>query len=60
MIVRRTVRLKWILKIEGWNILFFLLYGYLVCVLNSHAYFERLTFPDTEVSVFGIAVAILQ
>ena len=59
MIVGRTIRLKWMLKIEGWNILFFLIYGYLVCVLNSHSFFEHLTFPDTEISVFGIAVAIL-
>lgn len=58
MIVR-TVRLKWILKIEGWNILFFLIYGYLICALNSYFFFEHLTFPDTEISVFGIAVAIL-
>lgn len=58
MIVR-TVRLKWILKIEGWNVLFFLVYGYFVCVLNSFSFFEHLTLPDTEVSVFGIAVAIL-
>jgi ion channel-forming bestrophin family protein len=59
MIVGRTIRLKWMLKIEGWNVLFFLIYGYLVCVLNSHSFFEHLTFPDTEISVFGIAVAIL-
>lgn len=59
MIVQRTVRLKWIFKIEGWNFLFFLAYGYLVCVLNAYAYFEHLTLPDTEISVFGIAVAIM-
>ncbi len=57
MIVQ-TVHLKWILKFEGWNILFFLMYGYFVYVLNLH-FFEHLTFPDTEISVFGIAVAIM-
>jgi len=59
MIVGRTIRLKWLLKIEGWNALFFVIYGYLVCALNSHSFFEHLTFPDAEISVFGIAVAIL-
>lgn len=58
MIVR-TVQLSWILKIEGWNILFFLIYGYLICALNSYFFFEHMTFPDSEISVFGIAVAIL-
>ncbi|MDP1559166.1 MAG: bestrophin family ion channel [Nitrosomonas sp.] len=47
------------LKIEGLNVLFFLIYGYLVCALNARFYFEHLTFPDTEISVFGIAMAIL-
>jgi len=59
MITQRTLRLKWILKIEGWNILLFLVYGYLVCVVYSYGFFEHMTFPDTEISVFGIAVAIL-
>lgn len=59
MIVQRSIRFKWILKIDGWNILFFLVYGYLVCALNERSYFENLTFPDAEISVFGIAVAIL-
>lgn len=57
MIVQRTIRLKWILQIEGWNILFFLVYGSAVCVLDS--YFEHLAFPVSEVSVLGIVVAIL-
>jgi len=57
MIVRRTIRLKWILQIEGWNILFFILYGSVVCLLDS--YFEHLAFPVSEVSVLGIVVAIL-
>ncbi len=57
MIVQRTIRLKWILQIEGWNILFFLVYGAAVCVLDS--YFEHLAFPVSEVSVLGIVVAIL-
>lgn len=59
MIARRTVRLKWILKIDGWNILFFLAYGYLVCVLNVFFFFEHMAFPDAEISFFGIAVAIM-
>ena len=59
MIVRRTVRLKWIVQIEGWNTLFFLLYGYCLCMLFSYGLFEQFTFPDTEISVFGIAVAIM-
>ena len=53
-----TVHLKWILKFEGRNIFFFLMYGYLVYVLNL-LFFEHVTLPDTEISVFGIAVAIL-
>ena len=57
MIVQRSIRLKWILQIEGWNILFFLVYGSAVCVLDS--YFEHLAFPVSEVSVLGIVVAIL-
>ncbi len=57
MIVQRTIRFKWILQIEGWNILFFLVYGSAVCVLDS--YFEHLAFPVSEVSVLGIVVAIL-
>ena len=59
MIVRKTVRLKWVLKIDGLNILFFLIYGYIVCVLHAYGFFAHLTFPDTEISVFGIAVAIM-
>lgn len=59
MIVGRTVRLTWMFKIEGWNALFFVIYGYLVCVLNARSFFEHLTFPDTEISVLGMAVAIL-
>ena len=59
MIAQRTLRLQWILKIEGWNMLFFLIYGYLVCVLNLYFPFEHLIIPATELSVFGIAMAIL-
>lgn len=57
MIVQRTIRLKWILQIEGWNILFFLIYGTVVCALYS--YYEHLSFPTSEISVLGMAVAIL-
>lgn len=59
MIVRRTIRLKWILQIEGRNVLFFLIYGYVVCILNLNFFFEQSAFPVTEISVFGTAVAIL-
>ena len=59
MIISRNVRLKWIIKIEGRNVLFFIIYGFFVCLLDSHSYFEHLIFPDTEISIFGIAVAIL-
>jgi len=57
MIVQRTIRLKWILQIEGWNILFFLIYGAAACALYS--YYDHLSFPVSEISVLGIAVAIL-
>ena len=57
MIVQKTIRLKWILQIEGWNILFFLIYGTAVCALYS--YYEYPSFPASEISVLGIAVAIL-
>ncbi|GJL71236.1 MAG: hypothetical protein NMNS01_04350 [Nitrosomonas sp.] len=59
MIVRRTMRLKWIIQVDGWNILFYLVYGYLVCALNILFFFEQMAFPDAEISVFGIAVAIM-
>ena len=59
MLVRRTVRLKWFLKIDGWNVLFFTIYGYCVCVLNLHFFFEHFALPFTGISVFGTAVAIL-
>jgi hypothetical protein len=56
MIVQRNIRLKWIIQIEGWYFLFFLIYGFTVCVLNS--YFYYLAFPASGISVLGIAVAI--
>jgi putative membrane protein len=59
MIVRRSLRLKWFIQIEGWNLLFFVFYGYLVCVLNLQFFFELLAFPFTGISVIGTAVAIL-
>ena len=58
MIVGR-IRLKWVLQIEGKNILFFLIYGCFLCVLNLVFFFENIAFPVSEISVFGIAVAIL-
>ena len=57
MIIQRSVRLKWILQIEGWNILFFIIYGFAACALYS--YYDHLSFPVSEISVLGIAVAIL-
>lgn len=57
MIVQRSIRLKWILQIEGWNILFFIIYGSAACALYS--YYDHLSFPVSEISVLGIAVAIL-
>lgn len=57
MIVQRNIRLKWIIQIEGKYFLFFLIYGFFACVLNS--YFDQLAFPASDISVLGIAVAIL-
>ncbi len=59
MIVRQTIPLKWFLKIDGWNVLFFALYAYAVCILHLEFFFEQLAFPFTGISVFGTAVAIL-
>ena len=59
MIVRRSLKLKWFIQIEGWNLLFFVVYGYLVCVVNLQFFFEVLSFPITGITVFGTAVAIL-
>ena len=57
MIVQRNIRIKWILQIEGWYFLFFLIYGSAVCILGS--YFDHLAFPAPDISVLGIAVTIL-
>ena len=57
MIVQRSIRLKWILQIEGWNFLFFIIYGSAACALYS--YYDHLSFPVSEISVLGIAVAVL-
>ena len=59
MLVRRSLRLKWFIQIEGWNLLFFVVYGYVVCVLNLQFFFEVMAFPFTGITVFGTAVAIL-
>jgi putative membrane protein len=59
MLVRRSLRLKWFIKIEGWNLLFFVFYGYVVCVLNLQFFFELLAFPFIGISFLGTAVAIL-
>ena len=59
MLVRRSLKLKWFIQIEGWNLLLFVIYGYLVCVLNLQFFFEVMAFPFTGITVFGTAVAIL-
>jgi len=59
MLVRRSLRFKWFIQIEGWNLLFFVFYGYLVCVLNLQIFFEVLAFPFIGISFLGTAVAIL-
>ena len=59
MIVRRRLPLKWFLKVDGWNILFYSLYGYVVCIFHLDFFFEEFAFPFTGFSVFGTAVAIL-
>ena len=59
MIVRRSLRLKWFIQIDGWAVLFFLVYGYLVCVLNVQFFLELLAFPISGITFFGTAVAIL-
>ncbi len=59
MVVRQTIPLKWFLKIDGWNILFFTVYVSLICIFHLEFFFEKLAFPFTGISVFGTAVAIL-
>ncbi len=59
MIVQRTIRFSWFLKIDGGNILFYIAYGYLVCALHLIFGIDYLAFPISEINVLGIAVAIL-
>lgn len=59
MIVQRTIRLSSHIKQDGRNVLFFIAYGSLVCVLHLIFVIEYLAFPMSEISVLGIAVAIL-
>lgn len=59
MIVQRSIRLRWFLKFDGGNVLFFIAYGCLVCVLHLIFGIEYLAFPIAEVNVLGIAVAIM-
>ena len=59
MIVRQTIPLKWFLKIDGWTLLFFIIYVTLVCILHLEFFFEKFAFPFTGISVFGTAVAIV-
>ncbi|PTN11123.1 bestrophin family protein [Nitrosomonas aestuarii] len=59
MIVQRTIRLSDHIKVDGANVLFFIAYGCLVCVLYLTFAIEFLVFPISEINVLGIAVAIL-
>lgn len=59
MLIRRTISLKWFLKIEGWNLLFFISYGSAIYVLNSYHFFEDFTFQISATGFLGTAVAIL-
>ena len=47
------------MQVDGWNVLFYALYGSAVCVLHLEFFFEELAFPFVGISVFGTAVAIL-
>ncbi len=59
MLIRRSISLKWFLKIEGWNLLFFIVYGSAIYVLNLYLFFEDFTFPIAAIGFLGTAVAIL-
>lgn len=59
MLIRRTIRLKWFLQIEGWNLLFFIVYGSAIYVLNLYLFFEDFTFQISVIGFLGTAVAIL-
>ncbi|SFK46700.1 putative membrane protein [Nitrosomonas aestuarii] len=59
MIVQRTIRLSDHIKVDGGNVLFFIAYGCLVCILHLIFTIEYLAFPISEINVLGIAVAIL-
>ncbi|HBV22039.1 MAG TPA: hypothetical protein DEF07_10030 [Nitrosomonas sp.] len=59
MLTRHTYSLKWFLKIEGWYILFFIIYGSAICILNLHPFFEDYTLPASAIGFLGTAVAIL-
>ena len=59
MLIRRSISLKWFLKIEGWNLLFFIVYGSAIYVLNLYLFFEDFTFQISAIGFLGTAVAIL-
>ncbi len=59
MLIRRTISLKWFFKIEGWNLLFFIVYGSAICALNLYLFFDDFTFPVSAIGFLGTAVAIL-
>ncbi len=59
MLIRRTISLKWFIKIEGWNLLFFIVYGGSIYVLNLYLFFEDFTFQISAIGFLGTAVAIL-
>ena len=59
MLIRHSYSLKWFLKIEGWYILFFIVYGSAICILNLYPFFEGFTLPIAAIGFLGTAVAIL-
>lgn len=59
MLIRHTYSLKWFLKIEGWYILFFIVYGSAICILNLYPFFQGFTLPASAIGFLGTAVAIL-
>ena len=59
MLIRRAYSLKWFLKIEGWYILFFIVYGSAIYVLNLNPFFEDFIIPISAIGFLGTAVAIL-
>lgn len=59
MLIRHTYSLKWFLKIEGLYILYFIVYGTVICILNLYPFFQVFTLPASAIGFLGTAVAIL-